>query len=403
VILMQPQALSAVISNDYSCVSSTAQLCVTGTGGSGSYTYLWSNNETTACITVSTSGEYCVTVTDSNGCEEQVCYTVTITTPLAVIGVITDESCDLCNGAVNTTITASPGYTFQWSNNAAAEDLTGLCPGVYVLTVTDVNNCSSAHSFTVVASPPIVVTVTSTDIACNGGTEGSVLADVDGATDPLTMSWSNDQGSVISTSETVIDLPAGVYTFNWSDAAGCAGSETVSITQPDVLDVWITTSIYGDFNISTVNGSDGFIELDVTGGTPVYSYDWSHDGNINVADVYNLPAGDYSITITDANGCALDTTVTLIAPEEIKLFNGLTPNGDGFNDTYVIPGVLYCNQNTFTVFNRWGNIVYEKSSYKNEWYGQSNDGQMLSDGTYFVIFEGCNNKKLSTYVDLRRE
>ncbi|HEY8404029.1 MAG TPA: choice-of-anchor L domain-containing protein [Flavobacteriales bacterium] len=403
VILMQPEPLHAVISNDYNCTSSVAELCVTGTGGSGTYTYLWSTNETTACISVNTSGQYCVTITDSNGCEEEVCYNVTITTPLVVTGIITDESCDLCNGAVNTTITASPGYTFQWSNNATTEDLTGLCPGVYLLTVTDVNNCTTAHSFTVVASPPIEVTVTSTDVACYGGTEGTVMAEVTGATEPITMSWADDQGNIISTSGAVVDLPAGVYTFNWSDAAGCTGTESVTVAQPEALDVWITTSIYGDFNISTVNGSDGFIELEVTGGTPQYTYEWSHDSNINASNVYNLPAGVYAITIIDAHGCVLDTTVTLISPEEVRLFNGLTPNGDGFNDTYVIPGVLYCTQNTFTVFNRWGNIVYEKNNYQNDWYGQSNDGGMLADGTYFVIFEGCNNKKLSTYVDLRRE
>src|SRR5690606_8779996 len=154
-----------------------AELCVTGTGGSGTYTYLWSTNETTACISVNTSGQYCVTITDSNGCEEEVCYNVTITTPLVVTGIITDESCDLCNGAVNTTITAAPGYTCQWSNNATTEALTCRCPGVYLRTVADVNNCTTAHTFTGVASPPIEVTVTSTDVACYAGTEGTVMAE----------------------------------------------------------------------------------------------------------------------------------------------------------------------------------------------------------------------------------
>ena len=86
-------------------------------------------------------------------------------------------------------------------------------------------------------------------------------------------------------------------------AAGCTGTESVTVAQPEALDVWITTSIYGDFNISTVNGSDGFIELEVTGGTPQYTYEWSHDSNINASNVYNLPAGDYAITIIDAHGC----------------------------------------------------------------------------------------------------
>jgi gliding motility-associated-like protein len=108
-----------------------------------------------------------------------------------------------------------------------------------------------------------------------------------------------------------------------------------------------------------------------------------------------------NLQLVDANGCTIDTLITLVDPDELKLYTALSPNGDGFNDTYVIDGVQDCPDNQFKVFNRWGNLVYEKDSYLNEWYGQDMDGNTLSDGTYFVIFEGCGSE-FNTYVDLRR-
>jgi hypothetical protein len=68
----------------------------------------------------------------------------------------------------------------------------------------------------------------------------------------------------------------------------------------------------------------------------------------------------------------------------------------------VIDGVINCGSSIFKVFNRWGNLVYEVKNYANQWYGQNDDNETLSDGTYFVIFEGCG-VEVSTYVDLRRE
>ncbi len=403
VIMSEPNPLTVVIENNYNCSTAIAQLCATGTGGSGSYTYSWDSGETSQCITVDESGNYCVTISDSNGCEEEICYVVNITTPLSVTGAIANASCGLCNGAINTTITASPGYVFTWDNNATTEDLTELCEGVYELTVTDANNCSTVHTFTIVQNSPIQVTITPTNATCNAGNTGAASVFIFGATQPVTNSWVDSQGNVLGTESSVSSLIAGSYEYHWSDAAGCSGIEEFVIFEPSALEVEITTSVFGDFNISTVGGSDGSISVDVSGGTPQYSFDWSHDENATGAFEDGLIAGDYTITITDANGCVLDTVITLIQPEEIRLFTGLSPNGDGFNDVYIIPGVLYCKQNNFIVFNRWGNIVYEKANYRNDWYGQSKDGGVLSDGTYFVIFEGCDNKKLSTYVDLRRE
>ena len=156
------------------------------------------------------------------------------------------------------------------------------------------------------------------------------------------------------------------------------------------------------YNISTPGGNNGSILVEVESGTPEYVFNWTP--NTIASDENNptgLVAGEYNLQLVDANGCTIDTLITLVDPDELKLYTALSPNGDGFNDTYVIDGVQDCPDNQFKVFNRWGNLVYEKDSYLNEWYGQDMDGNTLSDGTYFVIFEGCGSE-FNTYVDLRR-
>jgi gliding motility-associated-like protein len=121
----------------------------------------------------------------------------------------------------------------------------------------------------------------------------------------------------------------------------------------------------------------------------------------DVTDPDDLVAGQYTLTVTDANGCSKDTIIVLTAPDDLTLPTGLSPNGDGANDTYVILGISEYPNNMFKVFNRWGNLVYEKKNYANEWAGTNNANEPLPDGTYFIIFE-ASGRQFATYVDLRR-
>ncbi|MCB0849958.1 MAG: gliding motility-associated C-terminal domain-containing protein, partial [Bacteroidetes bacterium] len=112
-------------------------------------------------------------------------------------------------------------------------------------------------------------------------------------------------------------------------------------------------------------------------------------------------------TITNGNCSSSDTIkVTLLPPEQcytdVVLPTGFTPNEDGYNDLYEIRG-LDNNENKFSVYNRWGNLVYEKKNYRNNWDGRSNSNQILPDGTYYAIFSiPARNIILKTYIDLRR-
>ena len=402
--IIEPEVLTLAITQNYNCITGTLDLCADVTGGSGTYTYVWQNDSTSSCIIGSTDGQYCVTVTDSNGCIENVCVTIDVNTPLNLTSVVVDATCGLCNGSIDITISGGfPPYSFFWVSGQTTEDLSDLCAGTYTITVTDAIGCIITQAYTVLDAPGVDVTTTQINVACNADSTGSATAVATGGTPVITYSWLNAAGTEISTETSISQLPAGDYTINVTDGAGCTAQAIATILEAPALNLDVEVSVHGLFNISVPNGNDGAIEVTVTGGTPQYTYTWTPTGTgQNTNAVTGLSAGTYNLSVVDANGCTADTSVTLTAPRELKLYTALSPNGDGFNDFYVIDGVTFCKGNVLKVFNRWGSLVYSKTNYANEWYGQDQGGGILADGTYFVTFEGCS-KEISTYVDLRRE
>lgn len=405
--IAEPQPLVVVINSSLNCETGEVELCASATGGSGVYSYQWSQGGSTACITVDEDGNYCVDVVDSNGCTAQVCEDADASSPFSASQVTTPSTCGLCNGAIAITVAGGTGsYDFDWTGAVTApgaEDQTDLCAGAYSVQITDGNDCTIELNAQVQPGNAVDLTVTGSQIACFGGNTGTAVAALNNATAPVTTTWVDANNNVVSEDLTASNLTAGNYIFNYTDAIGCTGSAQVSITESGALDLEAVVSSFGEYNISEADGTDGSIAVTVSGGTAPYTYQWTPAvGDENANEVSGLIAGTYALTVVDENGCTVDTLFSLTEPEALGLPTGVSPNGDGMNDFYVIPGVFKCEQSSFKVFNRWGNLVYESSPYQNEWYGQTTDGGILADGTYFVIFT-CDGEEFNTYVDLRRE
>jgi gliding motility-associated-like protein len=154
-------------------------------------------------------------------------------------------------------------------------------------------------------------------------------------------------------------------------------------------------------NVSAPGSTDGMITVTPSGGTAPYSFAWSNGAT--TSSVNALAPGTYTVLISDANGCSILLSFTLDEPTVLAMPTGFSPNGDGANDAYVIQGLDAFASNQLVVFNRWGNVVYERLNYRNDWTGENSQGDPLPDGTYFVILtmkEGAST--MQNYVDLRR-
>ncbi|NCX89947.1 MAG: hypothetical protein EBX02_12800 [Betaproteobacteria bacterium] len=167
----------------------------------------------------------------------------------------------------------------------------GLTAGTHTYTITDGNNCTASASITLTEPAALVVSTSQTNVACNGGNNGSATASVSGGTAPYTYSWSNSANT-----SAISSLSAGTYSLTVTDVNGCSNNlASVTITEPTALAL-TTSSTPASCN------PDGSASVSVTGGIGTYTYLWSNGAT--TASLANLAAGSYAVTVTDGNGCS---------------------------------------------------------------------------------------------------
>ena len=509
VTINEPTALTnAVVVSTYGsyniqCAAGTnGYIVLNESGGTPNYTYVWTGTTATSDSAGGlAAGSYTAIVTDGNGCTDTINVTLTEPAPLTATTSFIDVN---CNG--NTTGTASVAptggvapYSYSWNTIPIQTDdtATGLLAGTYVCTITDSNNCT--YNATVTISQPATLTVSvtgSSNVTCNGGADGMAIANVTGGTIAYSYSWNSNP---VQTNDTAFNLPAGTYTVTVTDANSCTGTGSITIIDPPALttsataptavcgsSVALTGTIQGNQSGLWTSSDAGVTYDDNTSANAQASnmqygsttFTWTvtdnttqctatasvqvqadepvtatidpedtvfcvnspqYDGHFHVNAEQPVPgSGTWSVvsgsgTIDDpsalsihyntttpgisvlvwsvVNGvCAADDSVTLNLKEggeclELELPTGYTPNSDGYNDDYDIHGIENYPQNTFIVFNRWGNEVYKKENYRNhDWKGDNSNGKALPDGTYYVILLINDGSKMTrnTYVDVRR-
>lgn len=265
-------------------------------GGTPPYSYLWNNGETTQDLANLPAGNYCVLVTDSNGCAEDGCFLIEQLNPCADFEVnfqITDASCGSANGGINLTVTGgAPPYSYSWSNGSDDQDLSNLAQGSYRVTVEDTGGCRFTETFIVESSGNITITGSVSHVV-PGVRMGAIELTVTGGSSPYSYSWSNGE-----TGRIVDGLAAGTYCVTVTDASGCSADKCFLIETAQGCNLVITGSVRD----ATPGVADGRIEPFVSGGTAPYSYSWSNGSNDRVIE--NLPIGTYCVSVTDASGCS---------------------------------------------------------------------------------------------------
>jgi subtilisin-like proprotein convertase family protein len=305
VIITQPNPMivNVTVDNQPLCFgAATGAARATAGGGTGGYTFVWSNGSTSFLATGLTAAVYMVTATDANNCRAS--GTVTINQPagLSVTRSSTNVTCNgQCNGSI--TLAAAGGtlpYTYQWPNSLPSQSSnTGLCAGTYIVTITDGNGCALSSSTTISQPAVLFPLVSNTNITCFGQCNATATVSTLGGLPPYTYLWAGSG----RTTNTSTGLCAGTYVVSVTDGNNCRATATATVSQPSV----ITAAATGT-NVSCAL-NDGTATVSASGGTSLLTFRWAN--NATTANISGLSQGTYNITITDANACQMIRTATV--------------------------------------------------------------------------------------------
>ena len=303
VVVLQPDTLTAQVFGtiDAECFSSnTGEASVMAMGGTGPFTYSWNDpqNQITATAIDLPTGSWIAEVTDANGCVATDTADVGQPTPFAAtVTVNQDVSCFGQFDGQATVSANGSNLTYAWNDpsfqtTATASNLPG---GSWNVTVSSSQTCDT--TLTVVIDEPAelaLLAVENQPVSCTGGNDGVALVTGLGGTPPYSYQWDD---SNLQTTASATGLPAGTYNVVVTDANQCTETASVVITEASAI------SIAVDIDSASCNGlSDGQILAIVSGGNPGYTYEWS-PGAVTGNPLTGIPAGSYSLTVTDNNGC----------------------------------------------------------------------------------------------------
>lgn len=340
-------------------ISGLLSYCVGGNTtltANGGVSYVWDDpsSSTTASVTV-TQGTYTVTATDASGCTGTASETVTETTSIPVF---VSSPTTMCTGAT-ATITASGATNYVWSNGGTGASTTVTAAGTYTVTGTDAGGCTGTATADVIENTPLPIDLGNDISVC---ADATVTLNVpNGYTNYV---WSNGR-----TTPSITVTTSGTYSLTVADANGCTASDDVdvTITPFPVVNLGANQRVYQGTEL-TLSSS---VTPDEVGGV----YVWTPSTLLSCTDcaspstiVENTIT--YTLVYTNANGCSGTDSITITAVPEGRIYfpNAFSPNGDGVNDIY-IPYGKNMKRITYSIFNRWGEKVFESNSELIGWDG----------------------------------
>lgn len=304
ITIMQPAILSVTATPSALVSCSTAISVSTAvSGGTGSYSYLWTNGSNSPTISVY-SGGYTVTVTDNLGCTALASVSVQAANNFLAASI--SQPPNICFGSSTTiSVTASGGfgsYSYLWNNGSTASSIITQA-GTHCVNVIDAGGCIVSACVIVIQNQPLIASIGIPPIICPFGTT-TITALASGGQAPYSYLWNNG----VTTSTAVVF--SGTYTVTVSDVTGtsCAKSSTVSVITETPM-----TTFTGSTNVNCYGGNNGTASIYVSGGMPGYTYLWSVNG-ATTSIIGDLSAGVYSVQVTDNIGCKKTVNININQP-----------------------------------------------------------------------------------------
>ncbi|MCX6270351.1 MAG: SprB repeat-containing protein, partial [Bacteroidetes bacterium] len=310
--------------NPVSCNSgSNGAVNLTVAGGTTPYTFHWSTGAPTEDISGLAASTYYVTITDIHSYVYTNSYVVTQPTVFSLAPAVTNVSCYNGNNAsIYLNVSgATPPYTYLWSNGATSADLVGITQGSYAVTITDHNLCTHTAGWSITQPTPLTVTVIVENVSVPGFSDGNIDITPGGGTTPYTYAWSNG-----ATSQDLVNVIAGFYTVTVTDFKGCQIIKNYFVSEPGLFE--LTSDIT---DVSCPLGTDGAIDVSVSGGTPPYTYLWSNGETTE--DLSGIGGGNYQVIITDVADYSTYGSFTVYEPPVFH-FTAVKQNVscNGYND-----------------------------------------------------------------------
>ncbi|GAB5526048.1 MAG: hypothetical protein Roseis2KO_39200 [Roseivirga sp.] len=382
VTIAEPDVLGSTITStiDVDCNgNSTGSAVLAVSGGSTPYSYSLDGStfDTSVDLTSLSAGAYTVTIRDANSCETTTSFTITEPDVLGVsLDMVSDAS---CNGATDGSITVTGAggtapyqYAIDGTTFGTADTFGSLAAGSYTVTLQDANGCTATVAATVDEPTAITLSFTTTDISCNGATDGEITPATTGGTAPYeySLDGTNFQSGAFT------GQAAGTYTLTVRDGNGCTETASVTITEPVALSGTVAVT-----DVLCFGDADGSITISAAGGTAPYEY--STDGStFQSGDSFSaLAAGSYTITVRDANNCTVTLAATIAEPAE------LTVSANVIND------------NTISVTASGGTAPYEYA-LDNGTFQAASTFSGLANGDYSITVRDANGCTVSTSSSL---
>ncbi|MCF8269364.1 MAG: T9SS type A sorting domain-containing protein [Crocinitomicaceae bacterium] len=330
-----PLSVTSAISPVLCAGGQDGSIIVTVAGGNGPYNVSWTgpvsgnpagneiaNSGGSYLIANLPAGIYSVTVTDANGTLDIIQLVITQPTPIVTSYNIASVTCYGGNdGSIFLTISGGvPSYYLQWSNGSNSQNLSNLSAGVYNFIITDANNCTMQGSINITQPPLLTITGTTSN--------NNIDISISGGTAPYVYLWSNG-----ATTQDVTNLSPGTYTVTVIDANNCTVTALYTVLNQNPA-LSVTSAISP---VLCAGGQDGSIIVTAAGGNAPYNVSWTgpvvgNPAGNEIANsggsylIANMPAGTYTLTITDSNGNSTNISATITQPQSPLTLLTITTN-----------------------------------------------------------------------------